>query len=207
MAEKISLDDVWALPGRLFQHFKEDAIDWCHGRMWFVRVPLWIFLAYVGVKLFIDPAYWSVFNYLNLGIHEGGHLIFKSLGMFIGIAGGSFLQCFVPCASMLMFIKQRDYFGLAVCYGWLSTNLYGVALYMYDADKLQLQLVTVGDANFIIHDWNWLFAKMGVLNHCEKFAWIVRQMGLLSMLIALGLGAWLMWQMYKHPEAPKRKIV
>jgi hypothetical protein len=31
-------------------------------------------------------------------------------------------------------------------------------------------------------------------------------MGLLSMLIALALGAWLMWQMYKHPEAPNRKM-
>ncbi|HYF50662.1 MAG TPA: hypothetical protein VEJ63_14715 [Planctomycetota bacterium] len=187
-----------------FERLYHEMLNWCQGRSWLARLPLWIFLCYIAVRLVQDPAYWSVFNFLNLAIHEWGHVLFRPLGMFMMIAGGTILQLLAPAASIFMFLKQRDYFGIAVCFCWLSTNIYGVALYMSDALKQELELVTVGDAEHITHDWAWLFAQLGVLRHCETIGWFTRQLGFITMLIGLGFGAWLMWQMFQRPGAQKR---
>jgi len=37
----------------------------------------------------------------------------------------------------MMFFRQRDYFAIAFCLGWLSTNLVGVGFYMADANAMQ----------------------------------------------------------------------
>jgi len=192
--------------GRLWAHYSTDVLNWCQGRSWLARLPLWLGFVYIAARLVRDPAYWSVFNFLNLAIHEWGHLLFRSFGEFMMVAGGTILQLLAPLGSIFMFLKQRDYFGIAVCFIWLSTNLYGVALYMSDAMTQDLPLVTVGDANHIIHDWYWLFAKMGVLNRCEAIGWFTRQLAFATMLFGLGFGAWLLWQMFKRPGAQKRMV-
>ena len=186
----------------------QDMLDWCRGKNALVRIPLLIFFVYIGVRQFWDPMYTSIFGGINLGIHEGGHLLFRSLGQFICVAGGTFLQLFAPIASMVMFLKQRDYFAISVCFGWLSTNIMGVSVYMSDAEKMVLPLVTVGNHNGIVtHDWRYLFSSLGLLNHCEAIGWLTRQSGNISMLICIGLGGWLLWQMYKLPPPEKRVFI
>ena len=184
---------------------RRNAAEWCAGRSWLVRLPLLIFLAYIGFQQFMEPKYWSLFAPINLGIHEWGHLIFNSLGRFMGVAGGTILQLLAPLASMVMFLRQGDYFAIAVCSGWLSTNLFGVSIYMADAEKMELDLVTVGDSGgIVIHDWNYLFTQLGLLEHCEAIGWLTRQSGNFSMLACLALSGWLLWQMYALPK-PARK--
>jgi hypothetical protein len=135
-------------------------------------------------------------------------LLFRSLGQFICVAGGTFLQLFAPIASMVMFLKQRDYFAIAICFGWLSTNIMGVSVYMADAEEMVLPLVTVGNHNGIVtHDWRFLLSKFGLMSHCEELGWLTRQAGNLSMLVCLGLGGWLLWQMYKLPPPEKPKYL
>jgi len=187
---------------RIYLHFRDDIAKWCgEDRSVALRVPLLLLMGYIAVNQWLDPAYWSIFGHLNLPIHEGGHLIFRFAGEFICVAGGTFLQCFVPVASMFMFLKQRDYFAIALCFGWLSTNLYGVALYMADAQKQILQLVTVGDTGGrqITHDFHYLFSKLGVLRQCETIGFLTRQLGSLCMLLCLGGMIWLLWKIAKSP--------
>jgi hypothetical protein len=196
---------IAGLPLRVWRIFHDDATDWCEGRSAAVRAPLWLFLLYVCLQQWWDPAYWSLFNFLNLAIHEGGHLLFRFGGDFICVAGGTILQLFAPLASMVMFLKQRDYFAIAVCFAWLSTNLFGVALYMADADDLALDLVTVGDGEGgITHDWQYMFIRMGMIRHCDAIGWLTRQAGNLSMLVGLILGAWLMWRMFRSTASAPR---
>ena len=48
-----------------------------------------------------------------------------------------------------------------------STNLMNVSVYMADAWAMQLLLVSLGGGDEVIHDWNWLFTKLGLLRQCE----------------------------------------
>lgn len=182
-----------------FKRLIADARDWCNGRMWLVRLPLWLYLLYVGVNQFQHPIdYCSLFGGINLGIHEGGHLLFRFLGQFICVAGGTIAQLSAPLITVGIFFSQRDYFGICVAFGWLSTNLIGVGVYMADARDMLLPLVTVGgggENQVVGHDWRYLFTKLGVLEHDKTIGMLTRGMGSLSMLAALLGGAWLLWRM------------
>ena len=181
--------------------FKADISEWCTGRSWAVRLPLWLFFAYVGARQFADNMYPSLFGGINLGIHEGGHLLFRAFGEFLCIAGGTILQLAAPLISMFVFLKQRDYFGIAICFGWLSTNLINVGVYMSDALDMALPLVTVGDnGGLVTHDWRYLFTKLGLLSQCRTVGWLTIQLGNLSMLVCLAGAAWLMWKMFAAPK-------
>ena len=170
----------------LLQRFYDDVVDWCKEKSWPLRVPVLLFMAYIGARHFLDPAYWSIFGAINLGIHEGGHLLFRSGGEFICVAGGTVLQLAAPCAAMIVFLKQRDYFGIAFCFGWLDTNLMSIGVYMSDAEKMELPLVTVGGGDEVIHDWRYLFTKLGLLSHCTEIGWLTIQLGNLAMAVCLG---------------------
>jgi len=86
-------------------------------------------LAYFGVRQAINPQAWTFFSGINLPIHEGGHLLFRIFGWeFLHAAGGALLQLFAPIGAALMFARQRDYFAIVFCIGWLSTNLMGTGV-------------------------------------------------------------------------------
>lgn len=163
---------------------------------------MWALLAYFGVVQAIRPESWTLFSGINLPIHEGGHLLFRMVGWeFLHAAGGTLLQLLAPLGSALMFLRQRDYFAVAFCFGWLSTNLVGTGVYMADAEVMQLPLVTAeGGGDAITHDWNFLFSQLGLLRACDAIGWLTRQAGNVSMLACLALGAWLMLQMHRSPR-------
>ncbi|HEY3320430.1 MAG TPA: hypothetical protein VGP72_08185 [Planctomycetota bacterium] len=193
----------------LVERTHADILDWCAGRHWPLRALLLSWLAYVGVRQFWDPMYagQNLFAAINLGIHEGGHLLTGGMGKFICAAAGSFLQCAVPVISVFVFLKQRDYFGISVCFGWLSINFVSVGVYMADAQKMALPLVTVGGGSGHIeeiHDWHFLFGRMGLLNMCEEIGGLTRFLGHVSMLACMIAGGWLLWKMATLPK-PKRK--
>ena len=175
-----------------------DAADWCRGRNWALRIPVWLFLAYVGVLQAIRPESWTIFSGINLPIHEGGHLLFRWCGDgFFHAAGGTLLQLVTPLGAAVALFKQRDYFGIAFCIAWLSTNLVGTGVYMADAELQQLPLVTAEGGGPVTHDWESLFSTLGLLRACEGIGWLTRQAGNLVMLAALGLGAWLIVRMIR----------
>lgn len=187
----------------MIKSFFSDANDWCVGRKWLLRLLLLIFFAYIFIRLISNPDYQSIFKPINLAIHELGHFIFGVFGEFLGIAGGSILQCLVPIISMFMFYFQRDYFAIASSFGWLSTNLYEVATYIADARALELPLVSPFAGNEIIHDWNYLLEHTGLLLYDTKIAFIVRTFGFFSMLLCLTFGAWLIYNMFRSNLQPQ----
>jgi hypothetical protein len=186
-------------PEGFIQRLLADVWNWCQGRMWIVRAPLLAYLAYVGVRQFLSPLeYNSIFGGINLGIHEGGHLLFHFAGEFVCVAGGTIAQLSAPVIAMFGLLKQRDYFGIAFCVGWLSTNLISVGVYMADARDQVLPLVTVGGGSGeIIHDWHYLFTKLGVLAHDKTIGLLTRGLGSGVMLFALIAGGWMLWEMFR----------
>ncbi len=166
----------------------------CANRSWLPRAPFLVLFAYILACHLGDPAYQGIFKPLNLGIHELGHYVFMPLGRFLEIAGGTILQCLVPVAAMAMFSRQGDLFAIAVSLGWLGTNFFDVAIYAGDARAMGLPLVSPGGGQ-VIHDWNFLLSRLGMLPWDKTIATGLRVCGTCSLAICLAAGAWLLWLM------------
>jgi hypothetical protein len=172
--------------------------DWCRGKSWAVRLPVWLYLLYVGVRQFQQPVeFWNFFSAINLCIHEGGHLLLRPLGNeVLHAAGGTLAQLAAPMAAIVILGKQRDYFGITFCLGWLSTNLIEIGVYMADARAQELPLITAeGGDGVTQHDWNFLFGQFGLLARDESIGLATRELGSAAMIVALLTGAWLMLEM------------
>lgn len=175
---------------------------WCHGRTGIPRALMLLWLVAILVYLWQDPPQRGIFDWpnlfsgINLGIHELGHVVFALLGEFMAILGGSLLQCLAPVAAIWSIHRQGDYFGAAICAGWLSTNLFGVATYVVDAQAQALPLVSPFSGH-PLHDWNFLLTRMDLLDSCEGLGLALKLLGTVVMLLALGGGSWLVWKMVR----------
>lgn len=164
--------------------------------MWLPRLLLLLFFFHLLCSHIREPLYSDLFKGINLGFHEIGHVVFGPFGEFLTVAGGSIFQCLVPLLSTLMFWRQRDYFGIAVCFAWLSTNLFDVAVYADDARRLALPLVTpFKGGEEVIHDWNYMLDKTDMLQYDYVFAGGLRVFAVLSMLFCFVFGGWLIYNM------------
>lgn len=132
-------------------------------------------------------------------IHEGGHLLFRFFGEFLAVAGGTLLQLGVPLMLAIYFAFDRHVQGVAFCMFFFFEQLLPVSTYMADARAQQLPLLTVGDADYVIHDWNYLFGKLGVLQHDTQIAMAVRVLGWIGMLAITG---WMVYRSLRPENAP-----
>jgi hypothetical protein len=146
-----------------------------------------VFLSYAfskhGEFLFIDLA--------NLVVHEGGHLLFGWLGPTLGIWGGTILQWQVPFLLAAYFFTQRQTAAFVFSLFFFFENWLYTATYMADARAMDLPLVTVGDPDFVEHDWNTIFTHLGVLQHDTTIAGVIRFLGWCGMLAIVG---WMTWR-------------
>lgn len=182
------------------QEWLDELQDWSTGKLWWPRLLLLLFFIHLLVSHIKDPMYSDIFKGLNLGIHEIGHMVFAPLGEFMTVAGGSLLQCLVPLLSPIMFFRQRDYFGMTVCFAWLSTNLFDVAVYADDARALALPLVTPFKGDETIHDWNFMLDKLDLMAYDHTIAGILRISAILSMVFAIATGFYLVFLVMKNPK-------
>jgi len=166
-----------------------DMRAWSRDAAWLPRLPVLLLLAYWAVRHVTDAQYAGVIDGLNSGVHELGHVVFAAFGSFLGIAGGTLLQCAAPLAGAAMFLRQRDYFAIAFALGWLGTNFFDVAVYVADARTRQLHLVGLGNGE-PIHDWGYLLGELGLLESDQTLALALRVFGGLSFALALVLGTW-----------------
>lgn len=174
----------------------DDARDWAKGRSALVRVPLLVYLVYGGIRHLFDPMYKTWFGGITLAFHEMGHLFFMFFGRTLMFLGGSLMQLLVPTAAgAYLLLRQRDWFGLAVCGAWLGYSEWEMATYMADAVREELGLVGFGGNPE--HDWNTLFGQWHLLSHCQGIATFVRLCACLTWAASMLLGGWLcvrMWQ-------------
>jgi hypothetical protein len=180
--------------------FKGRAIDWCRGKNWAVRAPFLIFFTYVLARHLADPEYSSILGGLNLGIHELGHFVFSFAGAFLGVSGGTILQLAVPLFGIFNFYHQDDFFSMALCLGWLSTNFFSIATYVADARRLELPLVTPFGGDNVVHDWEYILSRTNILQYDTLIATIIRIFAVVSMLACFVSGAWILLQMHKNPR-------
>lgn len=179
---------------------KKESLDWCKGKSPSWRFLILLLFAYMFIRYLFSPDYTSLLSPLNLGIHELGHLVFSFFGNFLAVLGGTLLQVIVPVFSVINFYWQRDFFAIALSFGWLSTSFFDAARYIGDARAMSLPLVSPFGAGDTIHDWNYLLNRMGLLKFDIAIASIVKFLAFLSMLVCFSYGAWLLRQMRRAQE-------
>ena len=169
----------------------------------FPRIALYVWIAFYLFFLYEQSRNGMLPGLMNgvfVPIHEGGHLLFRIGGEFIMVAGGTFLQLFAPFALALYFAFRRQPQGVAFCGFFFFQQFLPISTYMADARAQDLPLLTVGDSEYVIHDWNYLFSKLGLLNHDTQIARLVRTIGWLGMF---GVCAWLVWRGMKDVPPAK----
>lgn len=114
-----------------------------------------------GLLVAMGRASWGFLDGVNLICHEAGHPIFSLGGRFLGILGGSAMQVLVPAVCAAAFLRQGQPFGSGLCGIWTGQSLVGTARYMADARAQRLPLLGGDD---VIHDWNFLLGRLGLLN-------------------------------------------
>lgn len=119
-------------------------------------------LALMGVNAFVRGVRVPLLGWIDLAIHEAGHVLafpLPDLGM---AAMGSGLQVLVPLLFAAVFwLRERDVLGTALCLGWAGTSLQDASLYIADAPFQRLPLIG-GE-----HDWAWVLGPRGI----DQLAW------------------------------------
>ena len=173
----------------------DDAREWARGRMWIPRAILLLYLVYADYRMLRDPESSTMFSGITLAFHEMGHLIFAFMGHFIGSLMGSGTQVLVPIIVMVLFLKQRDYFGISVGGFWLSFSLFELARYVGDARAMDLPLV--GFSNDPEHDWHYLLGTLHMLPLDTTFAFLIRVAAFVIGAASLTFAIWLLNEMRK----------
>jgi hypothetical protein len=167
-------------------------------------VPRWVFWAWLAFYAsfffyaFSSRGRFLFIDFVNLVIHEGGHLLFGWAGPTLGLWGGSLLQGLVPLLLALYFFAQRQTTAFAFCLFFFFENWLYTATYMADARAMALPLVSVGgDSDFVEHDWNSIFSSLGVLPYDTRIAGGIRLVGWCGMLASV------IWLAVKYGRAAK----
>ncbi len=132
-----------------------------------------------------DPMQGSFLDNVDLPIHEFGHLLFRILGEFMGIAGGSLFQVIFPAVFVGYFVWQRSFYSAAIVSLWVGQSILNVWVYAADAVVMQLVLTsgsTGAEGSF--HDWNYMLSHFGLLGSTKTVAGIIRFIGTSTIIIS-----------------------
>jgi hypothetical protein len=126
----------------------------------------------------------TIISAVDLVIHEAGHTLFAIFGQFIGILMGSGLQILVPLVFAAYFGLRREFVSAAIMCMWTGESLVNVGIYAGDGEAMRLPLIADG----LIHDWNWLLSRFGVVDRAEAVGMVIRLGGWMSLIVGLTIG-------------------
>ena len=165
------------------------------------NVPKLIFAGLLTIYFLwiaFDPMAGSFLDLVDLPMHETGHLIFRLLGEFMSIAGGSLFQVIVPCVFVGYFVRRLQYYSAAIVLFWVGQSILNVWIYAADAAVMKLVLTsgfTGTEGSF--HDWNYLLTRTGLIGYTRIVAGIIRVIG--TVVIATAAISSIYFALYPAP--------
>lgn len=167
-----------------------------------INYPKLVFAALLSLY-FLSIAYaplkGSFLDMVDLPIHETGHLLFRPLGEFMMIAGGSLFQIIMPAVFVGYFVWNEKYYSAAIVLLWVGQSILNVFVYAADAVVMQLVLtsgMTGSEGSF--HDWNYLLTRTGLLSSTKTIAGLIRLFGTLTIIAAIALSIY--YSIYSQDE-------
>ena len=152
-----------------------------------------LYAAYRYAAVEENGDYSSLFYLIHGPIHEVGHFFFSNrvFPAFLHVLAGTLFQWLAPIGAGVHFLLRREYPAVSVALGWLGLSMLDTMVYMRDATELELPLVSpFSGGGEIIHDWNYLFDAMGLLEQSKLIAGIV---GTIGWLLAGVSGLWIIY--------------
>jgi len=163
-----------------------DRVSRYTGIAWLLAYTLFLLHAFRDGSGFLFP------DYVNLMIHEAGHMFFSWGGNTLMLLGGTLGELLVPALFGAYFFVRGQTFGFVFSAFWFFENFLYVGAYIKDARANALPLV-----NSDIGDWTLLFGRWGLLESDLKIGQFVRSVGWLGMLATIG---WLAYRTYRDSQ-------
>lgn len=169
------------------------------------RCLVFMLLLIAGVRLMVnlpssELAGHSFFHNISLPFHEAGHIVFRILGDFMAVLGGSLMQVLIPVICLAAFLKRGDAFAAAFALWWTGQNFIDMAPYINDARAQKLMLLggVTGQDVPGYHDWNNILGRLGLLNLDHGLANASHIVGSLLMAAAFIWAAIILWMQWKN---------
>ncbi len=137
-----------------------------------------------------DAAEAGFLDRLDLVIHEAGHLFFSWFGEVAQVLGGTIAQLFLPAALIAYFSLRREFFASSAMLFWTGQNLLNISVYVKDAQTMDLPLVAVAGGEDVIHDWNYILSRIGLLRWDGALGNAVFALGVIVMMAAVAWGSY-----------------
>lgn len=131
------------------------------------HVVLWLFMLYWFIQLLgfrqseINNLFISGLYLVQFGVHEVGHMLFMFAPPIVAALAGSVCEVFFPVLIVVAAVRGKSYWALVFGLLWVMMALMSVGNYMADARAQQMMLM--GPSPDPIHDWNFIFGKLGWL--------------------------------------------
>jgi hypothetical protein len=95
----------------------------------------------------------------------------------------------IPALCTGVFLYRGQYGSAAATLFWTGQSLADISVYVYDGRAMALPLLAEG----LIHDWNFILGRLGLLFRAEALGRLTFGLGALAMLGAVALLAWDAW--------------
>lgn len=141
-----------------------------------------VLLVVLGVFPFVMGTRVPILGFVDLAVHEAGHVLFIWAPDEVMLAMGNGFQALVPLAFAFTFaVKHRDLAGASVALAWSAAALQDASVYIADAPYRRLPLLGPEDS----HDWWQLLGSKGMLAEADDFAKLALLAGGMVFLLAL----------------------
>jgi hypothetical protein len=172
------------------------------GKIWWVRAPLVLVLAWILWRHVGDRNHSSIFGGVNLAFHEIGHVFFGFFGSeLLMFAGGTILELAIPLVAAAMLARQGDAFGVSVGLFWFGTALHSVSIYVSDTRAQRFGRVSLGDYDGP-DDWTYILDRFDLIRHDLVIGGWMRAAALLAMAGAIVYGVWILRLMATQRGVP-----
>lgn len=145
----------------------------------------------LGLLGFTGDGRVPVLAWINLCIHEFGHVATSVLPEVITAAMGSVTQVAVPLAIAAYFLARRELVSGMLCLAWAGTSAHEASVYIADAPYERLELIGG------YHDWAFVLGPEGLdaLGRAGQVAGAVNAVGiaLVATAVAGCLARPLLW--------------
>ncbi len=195
----------------MFAGFKASLETYVQGKTWYWYVPFWLFGLYLFIRLFsfrlgeAAPSFFiSVAQSFDFVLHEMAHLLTAFLPSILTAAAGSASELLLGTALIITAFVVRSYFASLFCFLWFMLATQATADYMADARTQDLPLVSFGGGD-PIHDWNYVFSKLGLLEQDTLIAGVVRGIGVLAAVCGLLFSGWLIIRIFRAKSAAESR--
>jgi hypothetical protein len=194
----------------MMQALRDQIREYYQGKLWYWYIPLIILGCYIFFSILRfnpnEPAALIILpaQSLDFGLHEFAHVATAFLPSLLTAAAGSGSELLLGTLLVFGAFKTRCYFAAMFCCLWLMLACQSVGIYMADARRQSLDLVSLGGAlsgsESVTHDWNFIFTKLHLLSFDTILGGLVRGFGIGMGLAGIFFAGWLMIGMAAHSD-------